>query len=221
MRFLYVLLLLISSLENSIAQQRSFNPSKKWLDTEGNPINAHGGGVIFHEGTYYLYGEIKKGKTWLVPDQEWECYRVPAGGISCYSSKDLMNWKYEGVALSTTVGDPSSDIDTSKVVERPKVLFNKKTGKFVMWMHIDERTYSYAHSGVAVSDNPVGPYRYLGSVKPNGNDARDMTLFQDEDGKAYHIYSSEKNMTMHICQLSDDYLTHTKNEIRMLIDQHR
>jgi beta-xylosidase len=221
MRFLFVLLLLISSLENSITQQRSFNPSKKWLDTDGNPIKAHGGGVIFHEDTYYLYGEIKKGETWLVPDQEWECYRVPAGGISCYSSKDLMNWKYESVALSTTVGDPSSDIDTSKVVERPKVLFNKKSGKFVMWMHIDERTYSYAHAGVAVSDSPVGPYLYLGSMKPNGNDSRDMTLFQDDDGKAYHIYSSEKNMTMRVCQLSDDYLTHTKNERRMLIDRHR
>lgn len=71
MRFLFVLLLLISSLENSIAQQRSFIPSKKWLNTEGNPINAHGGGVIFHKGTY-LYGEIKKGETWLVPDQGWE-----------------------------------------------------------------------------------------------------------------------------------------------------
>jgi len=48
-------------------------------------INAHGAGVLFHNGVYYLYGEIKKGKTWLVPGQTWEDYRVPAGGVSCYS----------------------------------------------------------------------------------------------------------------------------------------
>jgi hypothetical protein len=76
-----------------------------------------------------LFGEIKKGKTWLVPGQSWECYRVPAGGISCYSSKDLSTWKYEGVALAPVIGDPLNDIDTSKVIERPKVIYNKTTKK--------------------------------------------------------------------------------------------
>src|SRR5919202_58644 len=69
-------------------------------DTDGNVINAHGAGVLYHNNTYYLFGEIKKGKTWLVPGQSWEDYRVPAGGVSCYSSKDLLHWKYEGVAWS-------------------------------------------------------------------------------------------------------------------------
>lgn len=54
-------------------------------DTDGNVINAHGAGILYHEGTYYLFGEIKKGKTWLVPGQSWECYRVSASGVSCYS----------------------------------------------------------------------------------------------------------------------------------------
>lgn len=30
-----------------------------WNDTDGNPINAHGGGILYHEGTYYWYGEYK------------------------------------------------------------------------------------------------------------------------------------------------------------------
>jgi hypothetical protein len=220
LRICVIAVLLFSLLQNAKGQT-SFNTAGSWVDTEGHPINAHGAGMLLHEGTYYLYGEIKKGRTWLVPGQDWECYRVPAGGVSCYSSKDLLHWKYEGLALATTVGDSTSDIDTSKVVERPKVLFNKKTGKFVMWMHIDDRTYSFAHAGVAVSESPTGPFQYIGSVKPNGNDSRDMTLFQDDDGKAYHIFASEKNMTMHACQLSDDYLSHTKNETRLLIDAHR
>ena len=32
-------------------------------DTDGNPINAHGGGILYHEGTYYWYGEFKGDST--------------------------------------------------------------------------------------------------------------------------------------------------------------
>jgi len=33
-----------------------------------------------------------------------------------------------------------------------------------------------------------------------------MTLFVDDDGKAYHITASEENGTLHISELSEDYL---------------
>lgn len=203
-------------------RQTMFKPGEIWKDTEGNTINAHGGGMLYYNSTYYWFGEIKKGETWRVEHvTTWEDYRVNAGGVSCYSSKDLLNWKYEAVALKPNLTDSSNDLHTSKVIERPKVIYNSATKKFVMWMHVDAEDYSYSQSGVAVSDQPEGPYTYIGSVKPNGNMARDMTIFQDEDGKAYHIYSSENNTTMHICLLSDDYTTHTKNERRILIDQSR
>jgi hypothetical protein len=74
---------------------------------------------------------------------------------------------------------------------------------------------------VAVSDRPEGPYQYLWSVKPNNEDCRDMTLFKDSDGKAYLIYASEGNNTLHICLLSDDYISPTKKYKRVLIDQRR
>jgi hypothetical protein len=115
-----------------------------------------------------MFGEIKTGVTWQVPGQSWEDYRVPAGGVSCYSSKDLVKWKYGGVALASVTGNSNNDLDTSRVIERPKVVYNKKTKKFVMWMHVDANDYSYSQAGVAISDNPGGPYKYLGSVKPNG-----------------------------------------------------
>lgn len=194
---------------------------ESWKDSDGNFINAHGAGILYHKGIYYLFGEIKKGQTWLVPDQNWECYRVPAGGISCYSSKDLSTWKYEGVALPPVIGDSTNDIDTSRVIERPKVIYNNSTKKFVMWMHIDKKDYSYARSGVAISDKPAGPYKYLGSVRPNGQMARDMTLFKDDDNKAYIIYSSENNNTMHVCLLSNDYLSPTKTYSRILEGKNR
>ena len=222
MKLVLMALLIITVQVPLSAQQTHFIPGAIWKDTKRRPINAHGGGLLLYKGVYYWYGEIKKGETKRVEHvSTWEDYRVEAGGISCYSSKDLLNWKYEGVALSTNTTDTGNDIHTSKVIERPKVIFNKKTGKFVMWLHIDNEDYSYAHSGVAVSNNPTGPFHFINSENPNGNDARDMTVFQDDDGRAYHLYSSEGNATMHITLLSDDYQRHTTTENRILTNQSR
>jgi beta-xylosidase len=199
----------------------AFSVSEPVKDTRGNPVNAHGAGILKYKGVYYLFGEIKKGKTWLVPGQNWEDYRVPAGGVSCYSSQDLIHWKNEGIALSPTTGNASGELDTSKVIERPKVIYNKQTKKFVMWMHIDANDYGFSQAGVAISNNPEGPYKYLGSVKPNGQMARDMTLFQDDDQKAYLVYASENNNTMHICLLNKDYLSPSEKYTRILVNEHR
>ena len=218
--FIYAIILSMFSLFG-ITASAQLHVQGNIYDTNKKPINAHGAGLMYYNGTYYMFGEIKQGKTWRVPGQDWEDYRVPAGGISCYSSKDLKNWKYEGVALAPVKGQPKSDIDTGRVIERPKVIYNKKTGQFVMWMHIDKKDYSYSQSGVAVSKSPAGPYRYIRSVRPNGNMARDMTVFQDDDGKAYLIYSSENNNTMQVCLLSDDYLSPTKTFSRILVNRRR
>lgn len=194
----------------------------EWLDTDGNRINAHGGGVLFHEGTYYWYGEYKGDSTYWNPKvPSWECYRTEAGGVSCYSSKDLTNWKFEGVVLKPDVNDIQSELHPSNVLERPKVIYNDQTKKFVMWLHVDSHDYAKAAAGVAVCDSPIGNFEYLGSMRPNDAMSRDMTLFKDDDGKAYHFYSSEENKTLYISELSDDYLKPTGKFTRNFIDQSR
>ncbi len=194
---------------------------REWNDEDGQFINAHGAGLLYFGDTYYLFGEIKRGATRLVPGQNWEDYRVAAGGVSCYSSKDLLHWKYRGLALSPVYGDPGNDLDTGRVIERPKVVYNDLSGKFVMWMHVDKEDYSYARAGVAISDKPEGPYIYLGSVQPNGQMSRDITLFKDDDGKAYLVYASEDNNTMQVCLLSDDYQLPTPQFTRIFINLRR
>ena len=216
-----LLLMVRQPLRAQTSDHEAIQPGAVWRDETGKPINAHGGGLLVYNKTYYWYGELKKGRTTKVPNSNWENYRVVAGGISCYSSKDLVHWKNEGTALPSDKKDSTSDIYEGNVIERPKVIYNAATKKFVMWMHIDSKDYAAAKSGVAVSDRPTGPFTYLRSERPNGNMARDMTIFQDEDGKAYHFYSSEENATMHICKLSDDYLSHTTEDIRILIGQSR
>jgi hypothetical protein len=84
-----------------------------------------------------------------------------------------------------------------------------------MWLHIDSEDYKAARAGVAVADQPAGPFSYLESVRPEGQDSRDQTLFQDDDGKAYRIFSSENNDTTYISLLTDDYLKHTGRFVRV------
>lgn len=219
--FLLIFLLTGISCKNEPGDKKII-PGEIWNDTDGDPINAHGGGILFHNGKYYWFGEIKKGKTWRVEYiTTWECYRCNAGGISCYSSENLSDWKFEGIALNPNTKDSMDDLHISKVLERPKVIYNKKTKKFVMWLHVDSEDYSYARSGVAVSDKPEGPYTYLGSFRPNDQMSRDMTLFKDDNGKAYHIFSSENNAVMHISLLTDDYLQPSGTEKRISIDKSR
>ena len=203
------------------AQHTEFCPGEVWSDTEGNPINAHGGGILYYEGTYYWYGEYKKGKTVLPEWATWECYRTDVTGVSCYSSKDLLNWKFEGIVLPAVKDDPNHDLHPSKVLERPKVIYNKKTKKFVMWAHVESADYSKACAGVAVSDSPTGRFEYLGSFRPNNAMSRDQTVFVDDDGRAYQFYSSENNATMYISLLTDDYLKPSGRFTRNFINKSR
>lgn len=175
-------------------------------DTQGNDVNAHGGGILKYRGIYYWFGE-KRGKQ-------------GSQGVNVYSSKDLVHWKFEALALSPEKEE--SDIQWGCIMERPKVLYNQQTHKFVMWFHLELKGQGYkaARAAVAVSDKITGPYRFLGSARPNGNMSRDMTLYQDKDGKAYLIYSSRENYDMRAALLSDDYLSVTKSD-SLLFSNHR
>jgi hypothetical protein len=256
---LFILLIVLLSCGTDHAR-KYFKPGEIWPDDQRVHINAHGGGILFHNGKYYWFGQ------YMIPGEIGNSAQV---GVSCYSSDDLYEWKNEGIALPVEENDPGSDITKGCVLERPKVIYNEKTGKFVMWFHLElkDKAYNSALSGVAVSDNITGPYKYLRSFRPdagswpvnvksfhfkpvadtvkstycggkgclpahpdtlnllgrdfkNGQMARDMNLFVDDDGSAYHVYSSEDNSTMHISKLTDDYLSHSGKYIRVFTDRY-
>lgn len=190
-----------------------------WTDINGNPIQAHGGMIMKHEDMFYWYGENKGADNCQKADGL--LHRVDVIGISCYSSPDLVNWKYEGLALEAVKDDPTSPLHPSKVCERPKVIYNEKTGKFVMWVHLDTADYCWAGVGVAISDTPAGPFTLIRAKQPNGQDSRDMTIFKDKDGAAYLIHSSNWNRTLHIARLTDDYTDVDGFYTSALVDQTR
>lgn len=242
---------------NAIEQQTAFLPGAIWKDNNGEHINAHGGGILYADGVYYWFGEHKSDHT-----------SAALKGVTCYSSKDLLNWTNEGIALSVDPDGSGSDIERGCVLERPKVVYNEETGKYVLWFHLElkGKGYAAARAGVATSDSPAGPYEFLRSYRPNagiypenmpdehksliagedepkewwtpewykavekgmfvnrdlagGQMSRDMTVFVDDDKKAYHIYSSEENLTLHIAELTDDYQQHSGRYIRLFPGGH-
>ena len=207
---------------------RTIRSGELWRDDSGRHINAHGGGILKYEDTYYWFGEHKDDRT-----------SDALVGVMCYASKDLVNWRNCGVALSVT-DRRGHDIERGCILERPKVIYNPVTKKFCMWFHLELKGQGYnaARYGVAVADRPEGPYKFLYSSRANagtwpvdgapmtfdeylkrdygtGQMSRDMTLYVDDDGKAYHIFSSEENFTLHIAELTADYLHHTGRYTRM------
>ncbi|KAI4382112.1 hypothetical protein MLD38_008116 [Melastoma candidum] len=211
----------IDPLNEDTSNKSYYFPGRIWLDTEGNPIQAHGGGILFDKkaSTYYWYGEYKDGPTYQV--QKNAPARVDIIGVGCYSSKDLWTWKNEGIVLAAEEKNETHDLHKTNVLERPKVIYNDKTGKYVMWMHVDDANYTKASVGVAISDYPTGPFDYLYSKRPHGFESRDMTIFKDSDGTAYLVYSSEDNSELHIGPLTRDYLDVTNVVKRVLVGEHR
>ena len=129
-----------------------------WPDDKGVHVNAHGGGVMFAEGRYWWFGEHKVAGT---------LGNTAQVGVHVYSSTDLANWKDEGIALSV-IDNPKSDIFKGCILERPKVVRMPATGKYVMYFHLEKnKKYTSALAGVAISDTPAGPYRFLKCLRPN------------------------------------------------------
>ncbi len=168
------------------------HPGAVWLDDRGQAIQAHGGGIIKLGKTYYWFGEDRSRSN--SPD-----YRY----VACYSSTDLAHWKFRAQVVK--LSDPE-DLGRSWVLERPKVFYNAKTKKFVMYAHIDGKGgYRFASVAVFTCDKVDGNYKYLRSFRPLGHESRDIGQFIDDDGSAYLIFEDRPN-GFHIARLSDDYL---------------
>ena len=174
----------------------SIRPGQVWLDTEGKRIQAHGGSLFYENGTYYWYGENKEKTDGLTDLWHW--------GVRMYESKDLYNWKDLGLIIPPDTGDETSPLHPTAQMDRPHIIYNRDTKKYVCWLKIMQKDGSQK-STVLTADRLTGPYTIVvKNLKPLGMSAGDFDLAVAPDGKAYYYFERVHSET--ICaDLTDDY----------------
>jgi len=192
----------LNQAQKSYVKQTDFRTAQIWLDTNGVPINAHGGGILYYSAIYYWYGTHKieglSEKTFA------------DGGIHCYASNDLINWSDKGLVLSLVYDDDRHDLAYECNFDRPKVVYNVKTKKFVAFfkLYLKGEGVTTGYVGVALSDSPSGLFTYshkfLGAGSPNGSG--DYAMFQEENGDLYHLTVRKPDKAFVVGKMSADYL---------------
>ncbi len=197
-----------------------------WFDTDGNVINASDGGMIYVDGVYHWYGMALRSLPFAGKGQGGQ---TTTTGVVMYASEDLKSWRYEGVILpcSDKEGD---DLYGPMRFERPKIIYNEKTKKFVLWCHYVKYPGDHgfeagtADAGAAVCDTVNGTYQWLGYTRPidDAGYVRDCTLYKDADGTAYFVYDRhvgadfrEGDRCLYIVKLNEDYLSFSEEYRRL------
>lgn len=197
-----VLFLGLALATNSMAQ--TIQNDEFWKDTDGNFIYSQGGGVLQVGDTYYWYGVKYNGAVTYAANPTSKNSDIGFAGVTCYSSKDLVNWKFEGVVLKP-------DQAAAGWFGRIGVAYNKNSKKYVLAGQGGSPSWEFGEY-FATSDSPTGPFKFARvqtdlSFLVNGGTG-DQTVFQDDDGKAYIICSNVKGRTnLYVSQLRDsDFL---------------
>lgn len=176
-----------------------FRPGRFWYDTNGKLIQAHGGAVIFAEGKYWWYGENKEGVTGFATG---ESCKIRQHGWKLYSSNDLYNWTDEGFIMAENT-EEGHIFNPSNIGDRPHVLYNAKTGLYVLWIKTAKgRRFEQGQFSICVGKS-LKSMKYVKSISPTPHFTGDFDLFET-DGKAYVIF--EHPHTHMVCrELNDDY----------------
>jgi hypothetical protein len=151
-----------------------------WTDQAGARILTRSGALCQFNGVFYWYGGNPRGFR--------EQY--------CYTSTDLIHWTNKGVILRH---EPDAN--------RIDVLYNDSTKQYVMFLKYDGNG---AHFGIATAEKPEGPFTFKSQTLVDNALMGDMSVFKDDDGKAYLCYVSwavGTNAQHGIYLLSPDYLT--------------
>ncbi len=184
----------------------------------GNPIAGfdddgkitYGGdpAVLVDGDTVYLYTGHDMSLT--------ESYVIPE--YLCYSTKDLVNWTYEGVVMS--MRDVSWGNMAAAWAGQVAKHYDENLKKdmyylyFCSWDSTDDGKQSI---GVAVSDSPTGPFTDIGQPliqgsftefqSSNWNDI-DPTVWREKDEQGQeHIYLMWGNSKLYGCELNPDMVS--------------
>jgi GH43 family beta-xylosidase/uncharacterized protein YjdB len=150
--------------------------------------------VLYHEGTYYLYG---------THTEDWP---MMTNGIKVYTSTDLVNWKeHEEWALHRDNSWGENRFWAPEVIE--------KNGKFYMYYAVEERL------AVATSDSPLGPFiqEKMEPIHPDTPEI-DAHIFTDDDGKQYmYFVRFEDGNVIYVAELNEDMKSIKEDTVKFVM----
>ncbi len=172
-------------------------PGKTLFDISGKRVQAHGGSLFFENGTYYFYGENKEKTTGKNKIWTW--------GVRCYSSKDLYDWKDEGLIIPPDLTDKKSLLHPYHYLDRPHIIHSHTTGKYICWIKFSAKKESCF--AVLVADKFLGPYKIVKErYKPFGLEVGDFDIYQDKETNRNYLYFANGRNGIIACELSEDCL---------------
>lgn len=156
-----------------------------WKDTSGNNIYSQGGGVFKFGDTYYWYGVHYNGADTYAANPTKKVDDTSFKSITCYSSKDLVNWKFENDVLTAN----TKNFGWTYWVGRMGVAYCPNSKKYVLVTQYNDSIL------FASCDTPTGNFKVenvqdqITNVLKQGTG--DQTVFVDDDGQAYIVCSNK------------------------------
>ncbi|MCR5143443.1 MAG: family 43 glycosylhydrolase [Ruminococcus sp.] len=156
-----------------------------WKDTSGRNIYSQGGGVFKFGDTYYWYGVHYKGAETYAANPSKKNSDTGFVSVTCYSSKDLVNWKFENDVLTSN----TKGFGYAYWFGRLGVAYCPKSKRYVLVAQYNESVM------FASCDSPTGNFKVenvqdqITNVLKQGTG--DQTVFVDDDGQAYLICSNK------------------------------
>lgn len=171
-------------------KQDTIYPGKTWLDTNGKPIQAHGGAIYYEDGTYYWYGENKENTDGVNP--------IWTYGIKVYSSKDLYNWDDRGFLIPPVLDDESSSLHPYKRLDRPHIIKCPTTGKYVCWIKLSGKEGCFT---ILQADNFLGPYELVyNEYQPDSKKIGDFDLVIEGDNAYLFTVVNHESVVTYLLQ---------------------
>ncbi|GAA0906893.1 family 43 glycosylhydrolase [Virgisporangium aurantiacum] len=181
-----------------------------WYDTDGNPIYSQGGGIFQFGDTYYWYGVRYRGAPLYHADPSRQYSGdVKLVSIPVYSSQDLVNWKFENEVATqdtelhlgnsvSTYFDRMQTLADADWMGRMGVAYNENDGTYVLviQMAIDEDPTPNMGGTLLMlrGDSPTDDFVYANAQRQIVNNptpaSGDQTVFTDDDGEDYLIFSN-------------------------------
>ncbi len=190
-----MILLCVTSCKKENIEDMSFLNIKNdsfWDTVDGQPIYSQGGGIFSFVDPdtqlekYYWYGAQYKEAELYRKDPSITQAKDNFVSVTCYSSTDLVNWKFENNVLDRAELD--KHYDNTRWTGRLGVAYISEINKYAMFVQHDAEVL------VTLSDKPTGPFEWHQRINMEStigtSNTGDQTVFTDEDtGISYLVYS--------------------------------